>query len=101
MIHSNKSNISVILWLASGCLLIATMVVVGGITRLTHSGLSMVQWSLFMGSIPPMSLQAWNDTFELYKQTPEFRLRNYDFTLAEFKSIFWWEYFQSLQVTLH
>ncbi|MAJ50929.1 MAG: heme A synthase [Flammeovirgaceae bacterium] len=82
----------VIFWLFSGCLLVAIMVIVGGLTRLTHSGLSMVQWSLFMETIPPLTTADWMETFQLYQQTPEFKLINYDFTLSEFKSIFWWEY---------
>ncbi|MBL4625061.1 MAG: COX15/CtaA family protein [Flavobacteriales bacterium] len=68
------------------------MVVIGGITRLTHSGLSMVEWHLFMGSIPPMNEADWISTFSKYQQFPEFQELNYDFTLEDFKSIFWWEY---------
>ena len=82
----------VIFWLFSGCLLVAIMVIVGGLTRLTHSGLSMVQWSLFMETIPPLTTADWMETFQRYQQTPEFKLKNYNFTLSEFKSIFWWEY---------
>jgi len=89
-----KSSVDkgVIIWLFSGCLMVAIMVIVGGLTRLTHSGLSMVQWSLFMETIPPLTIGDWMETFQLYQQTPEFKLKNYDFTLNEFKSIFWWEY---------
>ena len=68
------------------------MVVVGGITRLTHSGLSMVEWHLFMGSIPPLNHADWIDIFKKYQQFPEFQELNYDFKLDDFKSIFWWEY---------
>ena len=91
-----KENISVIVWLLSGCLLIFTMVIVGGITRLTGSGLSMVDWKLLAGSIPPINNQQWLETFELYKQFPEFQKQNYMFTLEEFKSIFFWEYIHRL-----
>jgi cytochrome c oxidase assembly protein subunit 15 len=91
-----KENISVIVWLLSGCLLIFTMVIVGGITRLTGSGLSMVDWKLFAGSIPPINNQQWVETFELYKQFPEFQKQNYMFTLEEFKNIFFWEYIHRL-----
>lgn len=83
---------SVILWLSSGFFLIFIMVIVGGITRLTDSGLSMVNWNLFMGSIPPLNETEWNETFELYKQTPEFKKINYNYTLEDFKFIFFWEY---------
>ncbi len=72
------------------------MVVVGGITRLTQSGLSMVDWNLVMGSVPPLNEQDWQEVFRQYQQSPEFRLKNYNFTLDEFKSIFWWEYIHRL-----
>ena len=65
-----KENKAVVLWLLSGCLLILLMVIIGGVTRLTHSGLSMVNWNLFMGAIPPINEIQWQETFELYKQSP-------------------------------
>ena len=80
------------MWLFSGCFLIFTMVIVGGVTRLTGSGLSMVDWKLFMGAIPPLNHQEWIDAFEQYKQYPEFKERNYMFSLSDFKNIFFWEY---------
>ena len=87
-----RENVSIILWLFTGCFLIFTMVIVGGITRLTGSGLSMVDWNLFMGTIPPLNYQEWIEAFDQYKQYPEFQERNYMFTLADFKKIFFWEY---------
>ena len=72
------------------------MVVIGGITRLTHSGLSMVEWNPIVGSLPPMSDAAWQIPFEKYKQSPEYQLINNQFSLAEFKSIYWWEYIHRL-----
>jgi len=72
------------------------MVMVGGITRLTHSGLSMVDWHLIMGVVPPMSGQEWSDAFEKYKQFPEYQQLNTHYTLSEFKSIFYWEYIHRL-----
>ena len=72
------------------------MVVVGGMTRLTHSGLSIVEWQPLVGAIPPLTDAAWQETFAKYRETPEFRLRNHDMTLAGFKGIFWWEYFHRL-----
>ncbi|MCB0400563.1 MAG: COX15/CtaA family protein [Flavobacteriales bacterium] len=89
-------NRPVILWLLSGCLLIFIMVLVGGITRLTHSGLSMVDWNLFMGAIPPMNEVEWQETFDQYKQFPEYQQVNFTFSLEEFKSIFFWEYLHRL-----
>ena len=68
------------------------MVIVGGITRLTQSGLSMVEWHLIVGSIPPITDADWLETFEKYQATPEFQIVNPDFTVEEFKTIFWWEY---------
>lgn len=68
------------------------MIIIGGITRLTHSGLSIVEWDLF-SEIPLFPTEAqWHQIFEKYKQSPEFKYINADFTLSEFKSIFWWEY---------
>jgi cytochrome c oxidase assembly protein subunit 15 len=87
-----KENRPIILWLISGCLLIFIMVIIGGITRLTDSGLSMVNWSLFMGTIPPINEVEWQETFKLYQQSPEFQKVNFNYTLSEFKSIFFWEY---------
>ncbi|BDD09945.1 heme A synthase [Fulvitalea axinellae] len=83
-------------WLYLGCALIFVMVVIGGITRLTHSGLSMVDWKPVTGAIPPLSETQWQNEFEKYQQFPEFQKINYDFTLEEFKSIFWWEYLHRL-----
>lgn len=83
---------SLVIWLLSGCFLIAAMVVIGGITRLTHSGLSMVDWKLFMGAVPPLNEAQWQEAFEAYQQYPEYQKMHYYFTLSDFKSIFLWEY---------
>lgn len=72
------------------------MVVIGGITRLTNSGLSMVEWKLIMGALPPGSDLEWQEAFDKYQAYPEFQQINYDFTLEDFKSIFWWEYIHRL-----
>jgi len=79
-------------WLLACCALVYVMVVVGGITRLTHSGLSIVEWQPLVGTLPPLNDAQWEEAFAKYRQTPEFRLRNHDMTLAGFKAIFWWEY---------
>jgi cytochrome c oxidase assembly protein subunit 15 len=84
------------IWLMSGCLLIFCMVVVGGITRLTGSGLSITEWKPIMGAVPPMNQSEWQAAFEKYKQIPQFQKINFDFTLENFKSIFWWEYIHRL-----
>lgn len=83
-------------WLWSGILLVTLMVVIGGITRITGSGLSMVSWSVISGAIPPLSEAQWMETFEEYKKFPEYRKLNYNMTLSGFKNIFWWEYFHRL-----
>ena len=72
------------------------MIVVGGVTRLTHSGLSIVEWQPLVGTLPPLSDAQWQDTFAKYRLTPEFRQVNHAMSLAEFKGIFWWEYFHRL-----
>ena len=87
-----KSNKPVIIWLLSGCFLIFIMVLVGGITRLTHSGLSISNYKLISGTIPPMNALEWNEAFDLYKQYPEYEKLNYHFTLEEFKDIYFWEW---------
>jgi len=86
------TNKPITIWLLTGCFLIYLMVVIGGITRLTHSGLSMVEWNPILGSMPPMSDADWKIPFEKYQQTPEYHLINNQFSLEEFKSIYWWEY---------
>ena len=85
-----KNHISI--WLLSMFLIISLMIVVGGLTRLTDSGLSITQWELFSGFFPPMTNESWNNYFNLYKQIPEFKLQNYSMSLSEFKVIFWWEW---------
>ncbi|RDY60979.1 COX15/CtaA family protein [Flagellimonas nanhaiensis] len=87
-----KKNKYVIYWLLTGCALIFIMVVVGGITRLTHSGLSISDYRLIQGTIPPLNEQEWQEAFELYQQYPEYQKLNYHFTLEDFKSIYFWEW---------
>ena len=76
--------------------MIFLMVSIGGITRLTDSGLSMTEWSLIRGIIPPLTANDWIETFNKYKLSPEFIYKNYDMTLLEFKKIFFWEYFHRI-----
>ena len=83
-------------WLLLCCALVFAMVVVGGVTRLTHSGLSIVEWQPVLGTLPPMNDAQWLETFDKYKLTPEYRKVNLGMSVAEFKSIFWWEYFHRL-----
>lgn len=81
-----------VIWLSLVCLTIIVMVVVGGITRLTHSGLSMVDWRPLMGIIPPLTEAEWQATFDAYKQFPEYQKVNRHLDLEGFKRIFYWEY---------
>jgi cytochrome c oxidase assembly protein subunit 15 len=83
-------------WLLACCALVFAMVVVGGITRLTHSGLSIVEWQPIVGALPPLDDNAWQETFRKYQETPQFRQVNPDMDLAGFKRIFWWEYVHRL-----
>ena len=80
------------LWLITLFLLIILMVAVGGLTRLTNSGLSITAWELFTGLLPPLNITEWNFYFSEYKKIPEYKNINYGMTLAEFKVIFFWEY---------
>jgi len=79
-------------WLIAVAVLIAAMVLVGGATRLTESGLSIVEWKPVTGSVPPLSEAAWTQAFEAYKQIPQYRQMNAGMSLGEFKTIFWWEW---------
>jgi len=78
------------------CALVFAMVVVGGITRLTHSGLSMVEWQPIVGTIPPLDQAQWQEVFEKYQRTPQYQKVNHGMSLEEFKGIFWWEYIHRL-----
>jgi len=80
------------LWLIVLGALVVTMIAVGGLTRLTDSGLSITEWDLVMGTLPPMSAADWQAAFAKYQETPEFRLVNSSMTLETFKPIFWWEW---------
>lgn len=91
-----KYRKEIIIWLLSGCFLIAAMVVIGGITRLTGSGLSITEWKLIRGTIPPLNEQQWLEEFENYKQIPQYTKLNYHYTLQDFKEIFFWEYLHRL-----
>jgi cytochrome c oxidase assembly protein subunit 15 len=83
-------------WLLLCCALVFAMVVLGGVTRLTGSGLSMVDWRPIMGVLPPVGDDAWQETFDLYKASPEFGQTNFDMDVDDFKGIFWLEYLHRL-----
>lgn len=83
-------------WFLTGALLVLLMVLVGGYTRLSHSGLSIVYWKPVTGIIPPLSDNDWKQEFFLYQKSPEYKLKNFNFTIEDFKKIFWPEYIHRL-----
>ena len=87
-----KLKIYISNWLLFMFFLVSAMIVVGGLTRLTDSGLSITEWEFFKGFIPPIDQNSWLAYFDSYKQIPEFKLQNYSMSLSEFKVIFWWEW---------
>ena len=87
-----KINNQLSIWLISMFWIISVMIVVGGLTRLTDSGLSITKWQLFSGFLPPLNQNEWILYFELYKKIPEFKLQNFNMSMHEFKVIFWWEW---------
>ena len=91
-IENNQIKKYVSVWLISLFWIIAIMIIIGGLTRLTDSGLSITQWQLFSGFLPPLNNTDWDKYFHLYKEIPEFKIQNFEMTLNEFKIIFWWEW---------
>lgn len=83
-------------WLLIGCAMIIVMIMIGGITRLTDSGLSITEWAVVKGTLPPLNDQAWEEAFDKYKQIPEYELRHSHYTLEDFKRIYFWEYIHRL-----
>ena len=92
----HKADRAVGLWLLACCAMIFVMVSIGGITRLTESGLSITEWRPISGIVPPLSAGEWQQEFALYRQIPEFQQLRPEMTLEEFKGIFWWEYVHRL-----
>jgi cytochrome c oxidase assembly protein subunit 15 len=90
--RQSRSDRAVRWWLIAVAALIALMVLVGGATRLTESGLSIVEWKPVTGTLPPLSETQWNEAFEAYKKIPQYRELNAGMNLHEFKTIFWWEW---------
>ena len=89
---NNKYRLYMSNWLLFMFFLVSSMIVVGGLTRLTDSGLSITEWEFFRGFLPPLTNQTWNEYFNSYKKIPEFELQNFSMNLNEFKFIFWWEW---------
>ena len=83
-------------WLVTSLILVFTIIIVGGLTRLTNSGLSITEWELLKGIIPPLNNETWVMYFDLYKKIPQYNLLNFNMTIDEFKFIFYWEYFHRI-----
>ncbi len=96
----NKIPRIVKIWLIAGLVMVFMQVVIGGVTRLTGSGLSITRWEIVTGAVPPLNEVKWVSEFELYKQTPQYQKINQGMTLSEFKFIYFWEYFHRLWARL-
>ena len=83
-------------WLTISLILVLSIIIVGGLTRLTNSGLSITEWELFKGILPPLNDKNWNQYFDLYKEIPQYKLLNNNMGLNDFKIIFYWEYFHRM-----
>jgi len=94
--NEKNKNIYISYWLLLITFLVALMIIIGGLTRLTDSGLSITRWDLVSGILPPLSLNEWEKSFSLYKYIPEYKLLNSSMTLEQFKTIYWWEYIHRL-----
>ena len=90
--QNNNLNTKLKIWMITLLVMIMLIILVGGLTRLTDSGLSITTWELFVGLFPPLSNEKWIDYFNLYKTIPEYSEQNFNMTLSEFKIIFWWEW---------
>ena len=89
-------NKSFLYWLILCLALVFLIIIIGGLTRLTNSGLSITEWELFTGILPPLSQSSWDFYFNEYKKIPQFKLINYNMSMNEFKIIFYWEYIHRL-----
>ena len=96
--YSNEKKINklFIYWLNISLILVFFIIIVGGLTRLTDSGLSITEWELFEGILPPLNQISWENYFEEYKKIPQYKILNFDMSLEEFKVIFYWEYFHRI-----
>ena len=93
MLKHEKINKLFVIWLTISLFLVFFIIIIGGLTRLTNSGLSITEWELFKGILPPLKSEEWSIYFNLYKNIPQFKLMNPNMGLDEFKIIFYWEYF--------
>jgi heme a synthase len=91
--HDKNINYLFLNWLTISLFLVFSIIIVGGLTRLTNSGLSITEWELFKGLLPPLNESAWIEYFELYKKIPQYKIMNHNMNIDDFKIIFYWEYF--------
>ena len=94
-VNEKKINRLFLYWLACSLFLVYLAILIGGLTRLTNSGLSITEWELFKGILPPLNDLTWQLYFNQYKQIPQYKLLNFDMNLSEFKIIFYWPVFES------
>ena len=99
-LNERKINSLFLYWLIISLFLVFFIIIVGGLTRLTNSGLSITQWELLRGILPPLNDKTWNIYFYQYMQIPQYKLLNFDMTIDEFKVIFYWEYFHRILARL-
>jgi cytochrome c oxidase assembly protein subunit 15 len=99
-INLNRKNTYITIWLYLSLFLVFLLIFIGGLTRLTESGLSITSWELFSGILPPMNEKQWQNYFALYKQIPQYKEINLGMSMADFKYIFWWEYIHRLLARL-
>ncbi len=95
-LNEKKINKLFLYWLLISLILVFLIIIVGGLTRLTNSGLSITEWELFRGILPPLNENSWEIYFNLYKEIPQYKLQNFNMSLNEFKIIFYWEYFHRI-----
>ena len=98
--NEKKINKLFLFWLISSLILVFLIIIIGGLTRLTDSGLSITEWELFTGLLPPLNYNAWETYFNEYKKIPQYQLLNSSMTIDEFKIIFYWEYFHRILARL-
>lgn len=92
IIHRTKNNPAVTLWLSAGIVMLLIQIILGGVTRLTGSGLSITEWKPLLGALPPLNDHTWQQSFGKYQQIAQFKKVNSDFNLSDYKSIFFWEW---------
>src|SRR5687768_10781843 len=91
--YPQRTSRAVAIWLMIGVGMLIIQILLGGVTRLTGSGLSITEWNVVTGTLPPLNEQKWEEEFAKYRETPQYQILNTSFTLEDFKFIFFWEWF--------